>query len=139
MTRIDFYTNVLDKNAQLLSLLKPALEKRHQVTLMAENEEDANSWSNSIWQTSQVDFLPNVLATDALADQTQIIIDWQEKNLNQDDILINLTQRQLVCFSRFRQMIELVGRDEAEKVAARSRFKFYRDCGYDIKHHELSM
>ena len=139
MTRIDFYTNVLDKNAQLLSLLKPALEKRHQVTLMAENEEDANSWSNSIWQTSQVDFLPNVLATDALADQTQIIIDWQEKNLNQDDILINLTQRQLVCFSRFRQMIELVGRDEAEKVAARSRFKFYRDRGYDIKHHEISM
>ena len=139
MTRIDFYTNVLDKNAQLLSLLKPALERRHQVTLMAENEEDANSWSNSIWQTSQVDFLPNVLATDALADQTQIIIDWQEKNLNQDDILINLTQRQLVCFSRFRQMIELVGRDEAEKVAARSRFKFYRDRGYDIKHHEISM
>lgn len=139
MTRIDFYTNVLDKNAQLLSLLKPALEKRHQVTLMAENEEDANSWSNSIWQTSQVDFLPNVLATNALADQTQIVIDWQEKNLNQDDILINLTQRQLVCFSRFRQMIELVGCDEAEKVAARSRFKFYRDRGYDIKHHELSM
>ena len=139
MTRIDFYTNVLDKNAQLLSLLNPALEKRHQVTLMAENEEDANSWSNSIWQTSQVDFLPNVLATNALADQTQIVIDWQEKNLNQDDILINLTQRQLVCFSRFRQMIELVGCDKAEKVAARSRFKFYRDRGYDIKHHELSM
>jgi DNA polymerase III subunit chi len=47
--------------------------------------------------------------------------------------LINLTQKEPSFFSRFTQLIELVTNDEQDKVAARARFKFYRDRGYEIK------
>jgi DNA polymerase-3 subunit chi len=50
-----------------------------------------------------------------------------------DDMLINLTAREPSFFSRFTQLVELVGADEADKVAARARYKFYRDRGYEIK------
>jgi len=36
-------------------------------------------------------------------------------------------------FSRFRYLVELVGNDEDDKVAARQRYKFYRDRGYQVK------
>jgi DNA polymerase-3 subunit chi len=51
----------------------------------------------------------------------------------QDDVLINLQAQHPPFFSRFRHLIELVGAEESDKIAARARFKFYRDRGYTIK------
>jgi DNA polymerase-3 subunit chi len=75
-----------------------------------------------------------VLASHALAKETPVVMDWQEKQLCQDDILINLTQKQLTTFSRFRQLIELVSTEEQDKELARQRYIFYRDRGYEIRH-----
>jgi DNA polymerase-3 subunit chi len=51
----------------------------------------------------------------------------------QDDMLINFTSSEPGFFSRFTQLVELVGDAEQDKIAARARFKFYRDRGYEIK------
>jgi len=134
MTRIIFYTNLNDKHTTLTALVQQALEKRHQVTILAENEKTACATSDILWESSAIGFIPNVLSSHALASETPVVIDWQEKALFQDDILINLTQEQLISFSRFRELIELVGNNEDDKVAARQRYKFYRDRGYEIKH-----
>jgi DNA polymerase III subunit chi len=134
MTRIIFYSNVRDKQMVVLGLTRKMLEKGHLITLFTENEQAAKAYSDGLWQHDKMDFLPNVLASDALANETPIVIDWQHEQLRQDDILVNLTQRQLTVFSRFKQLIELVGTDEQDKALARQRFKFYRDRGYEIKH-----
>jgi DNA polymerase-3 subunit chi len=70
---------------------------------------------------------------DATAHVCPIIIDATGEQLIQDDILINLKTDHPPFFSRFRYLVELVGSDEADKVAARARYKFYRDRGYQIK------
>lgn len=134
MTRIIFYSNLTNKQETLSTLVQRALEKRHQITILAENAHEASVVSAALWQESQTGFMPNVLASHALVKETPVVIDWQEKQLCQDDILINLTQQQPASFSRFRQLVELVNMDEGDKVAARQRFKFYRDRGYEIKH-----
>lgn len=134
MTRVIFYSNIIDKQAALMILVRKALAKRHLVTLFAESEQAARAYSDALWQQDTASFLPNVLASHALASETPIVIDWQDEQLCQDDILVNLTQRQLTVFSRFQQLVELVGTDEQDKALARERFKFYRDRGYEIKH-----
>ncbi|MGQ0442872.1 MAG: DNA polymerase III subunit chi [Methylophilaceae bacterium] len=134
MTRIIFYFNLDNKQKMLSALVCQALDKKHRVTIMAESEQAASALSNSLWSSGATDFVPNVLATHVLAPNTPVLVDWQEKTLFQDDILINLTQQQLLAFSRFRELIELVSVDEADKTAARQRYKFYRDRGYEIKH-----
>jgi len=134
MTRVIFYSNVNDKQAALMILVRKALAKRHLVTLFTNSEQAAQVYSDVLWQHDSTSFLPNVLATDALVGETPVVIDWQDEQLCQDDILVNLTQRQLTVFSRFRQLVELVGTDEQDKALARERFKFYRDRGYEIKH-----
>ena len=134
MTRVIFYSNVRDKQAALMILVCKALAKRHLVTLFAESEQAAQAYSDVLWQQDSTSFLPNVLASHALANETPVVIDWQDEQFCQDDILVSLTQRQLTVFSRFKQLVELVGIDEHDKALARERFKFYRDRGYEIKH-----
>jgi len=53
-------------------------------------------------------------------------------------LLINLGQDIPPGFARFQRVIEIVGRSEEDKTPARSRFKFYRDRGYEINRHDLS-
>ena len=134
MTRVIFYSNLVDKQMTLRNLVQKALEKRHLVTILTASEQAASQVNGGLWRHDASSFMPNVLASHALAAETPVLIDWQEKNLFQDDILINLTQQQPTSFGRFRELIELVGNDENDKAAARQRYKFYRDRGYEIKH-----
>lgn len=115
-------------------LVRKVLEKGHLITLFTEDESAAKAYSNVLWGNDETSFLPNVLASDPQVRETPVVIDWQANQLCQDDILVNLTQRQLTVFSRFRQFVELVGVDEKDKALARQRFKFYRNRGYEIKH-----
>ena len=133
MTRIDFYFNVSDKRQVAAGLVESALAKRRQVTIYVADESSATNVSKDLWQHKLESFLPNVLANHAAAAHTPVVIHWQNQVMLQDELLINLTQAEPSFFSRFTQLIELVGDDEQDKIAARARFKFYRDRGYEIK------
>ena len=133
MTRIDFYFNVVNKTALMHDLLETALLRRRQVTIAVADEVAANAATAALWQEKIESFLPNIPTSQALAAQTPIVIHWQNQPVLQDELLINLSASQLGFFSQFTQLIEMVGDDEQDKVAARARYKFYRDRGYEIK------
>lgn len=139
MTRVDFYFNVSDKLQKTRELTQKALFKQRKVMVCAADETQAMSLSQALWCDAPSSFLPNCLVSTSVTDElalkiTPIIISsLQDHHFNQDDVLINLNNDHPVFFSRFRQLIELVGTDEADRSAARLRFKFYRDRGYEIK------
>jgi DNA polymerase-3 subunit chi len=133
MTRIDFYFNVNDKQKLLAGLVETAITKRRQVAILAENEVMATHVSEYLWQENPTSFLPNVTANHLHAARSRIVIGLQADSFMLDDMLINLASNESSVFSRFTQLVELVGTDEQDKVAARARFKFYRDRGYEIK------
>jgi DNA polymerase III subunit chi len=133
MTRINFYFNVADKSQAVAKLVQSALIKRRKITILAMDENIAVNVSTDLWQNKLETFLPNVLVNHAFAEQTPVVIHWQDNPLFQDDILINLTEKEPNFFSRFTQLVELVSGAEQDKLAARARFKFYRDRGYEIK------
>ena len=137
MTRIDFYFNVADKPQLVADLVQTALIKRRQVTILAADEKAASQCSHDLWQTKPESFLPNLRANALHASATPVLIGLQGDDLKndvmQDDMLINLTASEPSFFSRYTQLVELVGDDEQDKMAARARFKFYRARGYEIK------
>jgi len=57
--------------------------------------------------------------------------------LAHDDILLNLHTEQPPFFSRFHRLIEIVSAEENDRAAARERFRFYRDRGYEIHSHDI--
>jgi DNA polymerase-3 subunit chi len=53
-------------------------------------------------------------------------------------VMLNLHVDSPLSFSRFERLIELVGVGDDDRRFARSRYRFYRDRGYEIRHHDLS-
>lgn len=133
MTRVEFYFNVADKLAQVTELCGKAVAKGRQLTIFTLDGEMSSQLQHRLWDAGAASFLPSMLPHDPAAHLSPIILDAQGERLLQDDILINLQSQHPPFFSRFRYLVELVGNDEADKVAARARYKFYRDRGYHIK------
>ncbi len=133
MTRIDFYFNVVNKPQLLAELVQAALNRRRQVTIFAESAEKSSEISANLWQQPVESFMPNVLIHHDAVALTPVVIHWQKTPLLQDDMLINFTETEPSFFSRFTQLVELVGEEEQDKMAARARYKFYRDRGYEVK------
>lgn len=133
MTRIEFFVNVPDKLAKVAELCEKAVAKGRKLTVFTHDNAMSECVQQLLWQHSASSFLPSAGPEDDVSKDVPIIVDADGLDLIQDDILINLKSEYPPFFSRFRYMVEIVGLDEADKVAARSRYKFYRDRGYQIK------
>jgi len=133
MTRVEFYFNVADKLAKVAELCDKAVAKGRQLTVFTQDEVMNSQLQQVLWQHSAASFLPSAQPGHASSALVAIILDKDGSDLIQDDILINLQSGHPPFFSRFRYLVELVGNDEDDKVAARMRYKFYRDRGYQVK------
>lgn len=133
MTKVEFFFNVPDKFAKIAELCANAVEKGHQLTIFTQDDDVGSALQQRLWQYSAASFLPSTTSDDALSQFSPIVFSASGENLQQDDVLINLQAEHPPFFSRFRYLVELVGVDEADKLAARSRYRFYRDRGYEVK------
>ncbi|MDH5350820.1 MAG: DNA polymerase III subunit chi, partial [Betaproteobacteria bacterium] len=41
-------------------------------------------------------------------------------------------------FERFERLLEVIGRDDADRQQARGRYRYYRERGYPIADHDLA-
>ena len=55
------------------------------------------------------------------------------------DVLVNLADQVPLFFSRFTRVAEIVDGDENRKQQARERFRFYRDRGYPLNSHDITL
>jgi len=133
MTRVEFYFNVPDKLAKTAELCERAVAKGRQLTVFTQDQAMNSVLQQQLWQRSASSFLPSSGADQVTSQFSPIVLATNGENLLQDDVLINLQTQHPPFFSRFRHLVELVGSDEADKVAARARFRFYRDRGYEVK------
>jgi len=67
-----------------------------------------------------------------------VIVESRGKKFLHEDVLLNLRAEWPPSFSRFQRLVEIVGRDDADRAQARERFRHYRDRGYEIRTHDLS-
>jgi DNA polymerase-3 subunit chi len=138
MTKVDFYFNVPDKFSKTVQLCEQALVKGRLATIFTENTEMNAAIQTLLWQHSATSFLPSSSTDSEQSVLVPIVLAHHGESLCQDDVLINLQKQHPPFFSRFRQLVELVGMDEEDKIAARQRFKFYRDRGYQIQSIDVS-
>ena len=62
----------------------------------------------------------------------------EDADLAHYQVILNLHADSPPSFSRFERLVELVGSGDDDRQLARSRFRFYRDRGYEINHYDLS-
>lgn len=134
MTKIRFYTDVTEPVALIQHLVNQAWARQRRVTIYVPDRDQAQAIGDQLWQQTADSFVPNALVDAANAALTPVQLAWLPTQIQQDDLLFNCQAVLPKFFSRFRHVFELIGTEEADKMAGRQRWAFYRDRGYEIQH-----
>ena len=138
MTSVDFYFNAEDRFQVACRLAGKALAQKKRLLIYAPQPETAGRIDKMLWTWPAIGFAPHCPAHDALAPETPILISSGEDGPQGCELLLNLSEETPPHFERFERLLEVVAAAEAERKAARERFKFYRDRGYPIASHDLA-
>lgn len=135
MTRIDFHSNIPDKLAYACRLVRKARAANCKIVMLAEDRDQLAALDEALWTFSDLDFLPHVTAGSPLAAKTPVIMsDSDAAELPHHEILINLSAGTPAHFARFERMFEIISSDEADRLAGRERYRFYKERGYPLTH-----
>jgi DNA polymerase-3 subunit chi len=135
MTRIDFHTNIPDKLSYACRLARKAYAAGGKLVLLTEDAAQAEKLNEALWNVSETDFLPHVMAGDPLAAHTPIIVtDSDQGDLPHADMLVNLTQRTPANVDRFNRVFEIISVDEDDAAAGRKRYVAYKQQSYPLTH-----
>jgi DNA polymerase-3 subunit chi len=138
MTRIDFYFEAEDRLQVACRLSAKAAQQKLRVLIYACDEAQAQRIDKMLWTWQATGFLPHCMTRSPLAAHTPVLVTCDPEDMPHDEVLLNLHYEWPPAFSRFQRLVEIVGRDDEDRVAARARFRFYRERGYEIVNHDLS-
>ena len=135
MTNVLFIFNVKDKWSVLHNLILKNLQKKRTTLVFCSNKKEGDGLSEYFWNNSPSNFLAHQVNQVCMNEMICIAsekVDWM------DDTLINSTDSMVNGFNRYLKLVELVTEDEAAKIKARERYKFYKDCGYRLSSMDVS-
>ncbi len=140
MTEVHFYTGLHDKVGYACSLVSKAVQRGKRVVVYSRDASLLQRFDQALWSAEPLSFVPHVMVDDQLAKQTPVVMTTQapadDEPLPHHDVLVNLDAELPKFFSRFDYLMELVGQDDTDNQAGRQRWKFYKERGYAIQHHE---
>lgn len=138
MTRIDFYV-LTDVDIAALyrfscRLSAKAIGAGQGVVLHAPDETVAREVDELLWEYPEDRFIPHGLAGTAGSAGAPVVLTF-EPPTEYDRLLVNLTPGVPEFFGRFDRVAEVVV--EQTRKAGRERYRFYRDRGFPLHHHEI--
>lgn len=139
MTRIEFHFNTTERLVYTCRLLRKARAQDSRIAVIAAPG-TLTQLSAQLWRLSEVSFLAHCTPLDALAVQqiSPIGLGPDPHQWGFNDVLVNLGDDVPAGFERFNRLVEIVSNDDHGRAQARSRWKHYKNLGYDLVQHDLS-
>lgn len=138
MTSIDFYFNAADKLQVACRLAAKALSQDKRLLIYAPQPEAAQRIDRLLWTWPATGFVPHCAVHDAAAADTPVLIAGAPDALVACEVLLNLDAATPPAFERFERLLEIVSVEDADRRAARERYRYYRERGYGIADHDLA-
>lgn len=138
MTKVDFYTGSTDKLRTACQLSNKALQKGVRTIISIQDDETTDMLDKLLWHYPPTAFIPHCRDDDAAASTYPVVLSRSVDKFPHHDLLISLHDKCVPFFSRFERVIEIVGSDAEDGRLGRERFKFYRECGYELQHIDLA-
>lgn len=138
MTNIDFYFNAAERLQVACRLAAKAMAEGQRMLVYAPDADVAARIDRLMWSWPATGFVPHCPVDDPLAPDTPVLIARGEDTPAQCTLLLNLSDECPPHFASFERLFELIGLDEVEREAGRSRYKLYRSRGYPIANHDLA-
>ncbi len=145
MTRVDFYLiqNPASHGKHRLAcrLADKAYRLGHHIYMLTGSAAESAALDELLWTQGQTTFVPHEVHTEGATSTADVpvVIGHGEPPTGLDNVLISLSAEIPAFFSRFERVAEVVGAEAADKEKARERFRFYRDRGYALNTHELTV
>lgn len=139
MTEVAFHFNVPDKLQYGCRLLRKAWGSGARVVVTGEAE-TLRQLDLLLWTFSALEFVPHCQldAPAATVAATPVLLSGALDACPHHEVLVNLGSEVPAGFERFERFIELVTLADADRTAARRRWKHYTDRGYAMKRHDLT-
>lgn len=138
MTAIDFYAHVADPLRTVGRLVAKAYHHHGSVRVLTPDAATTVALDRLLWQEPQVAFIPHCRLDSPIAGDTPVLIDESLEHAGPAAVLINLHPEPPPFFSRFERLVEIVGEGDDQVIAGRTRFRYYRERGYEMRTHNLS-
>lgn len=160
MTRIDFYVLSSSEEAGRLRLACRLADKifrlGKKLYIHTENTLQNQELDDLLWTFQDISFLPHDIASEDLTHNTKMYGGGANQELSKlqpspilighshtppahFDVLINLARETPLFFSQFERLAEIVDDQAENRAAARARYRFYRDRGYALQHHHITV
>ncbi len=141
--RIDFHFNVEHRLQYACRVVRRARTADCRVLLFSRDADRLARLDTALWTFSALDFVPHVSFDSPLADRTPVLLTASLGAATPAGaVLVNLDDDvppELSSLSgRFERLIEIVSRDDDDRLRARERFRRYRDAGLDPQAHDRS-
>jgi DNA polymerase-3 subunit chi len=141
MVRIDFHFNAEHRLHYACRVTRKARAAGKRMVAYTRDAERLAQFDTALWTFSALDFVPHVYADSPLAAATPVLLTLDAGQAPASDVLLTLDDEPppgfVELFARYERVIEVVSRDEDDRVRARARFKRYREHGYGPVAHEV--
>lgn len=141
MTEVSFHFNVPDRTLYACRLLRKATRQGAQVVVVG-NDDVLGTLDRALWTFEPIEFVPHLRVRPETGvaprlSRTPVLLAGSALDLRtHHDVLVNLGAEVAAGFESFSRVIEIVPVGEAERLAARGRWKHYAHRGYAIERHE---
>jgi DNA polymerase-3 subunit chi len=143
MTRVDFYSlkqgSGGDRFLLTCQLVERIFGEGRRIFIHVPSGEEARHLDRLLWTYRQQSFLPHGLMAEADPALTPILIGHEGNPGEEDQVMINLGTEVPSFFARFERLAEPIDHDPAVRAAGRERYRYYRDQGYPLHHHEIRL
>lgn len=139
MTEIAFHFNAPDKLAYACRAARKLLRQDRRLVVLAPDTL-MDALDETLWHMAPQDFVAHCRA-DAEAhvlEASPIVLAQGLQDAPHHEVLLNLSDEVPQGFGIFERLIEVVGCDEADRAAARVRWKHYMQRGYALVRHDLA-
>lgn len=146
MTDIAFHFSVPDKLAYSCRLLRKAYQSGAQLVVIGAPDMLAEL-DQMLWTFSASEFVPHyrppadaksATALDKALEATPVLLVESVGSSVHQGVLVNLSSDIPDGFECFERFIEVVSIQDADRLAARRRWKHYADRGYTLQRHDLA-
>lgn len=143
MTNISFHFNVNEPLTYACRLVRKAWLQQ-QAVLVVGALDWLEAFDARLWTFSETDFIAHAFVGDAVDevsdDQVQVWLATPEQiqtdAASHAGFLIHCGDAQPTGFERFDRLIEIVPQTPSSVTLARERWKYYRQRGYPLTHHD---
>lgn len=142
LTRIDFYLasrgGLEGRDLLVCRIAEKAFGLGYAVHIHSTNAEELQQLDEKLWTFRDTSFLPHSRGSSSnRPSPITLCIELPPSGGSEAQLLVNLNDEIPERFSSYERVAEIVMANESHRRIAREHFRYYRDRGYPLHHHQL--